>query len=281
MFGLFRKPEPAPGNVDRAEEWERSPTIAINTPTSNKTAYLLSNLGRSVEVHFRGEPIRITPTALFRKPAYGRSYVRADQDGESKAFNLSEVKLPPQVTIRLARRKLEPLTSTGAGRSFLSSFLGVALLVLGVVAAAAWYGGIVNLSDIGLDGVIAPVSESPPRLPDAPPTNPLNPPPPLITDAPPAPTTSPAAKEDKAIVPPTPPSAAEDSASTFGRVFTSKAGTAVRAEFVEFQFQGSRVILRKHDGQLLDVSMNDLSRDDQQWIREELKRRRVERSLPR
>lgn len=63
----------------------------------------------------------------------------------------------------------------------------------------------------------------------------------------------------------------------FGRQFTSRTGSQMRAKFIEFRFQGSRVILEKEDGSELDVSMNDLSKSDQDWIREEVKRRAKER----
>lgn len=62
------------------------------------------------------------------------------------------------------------------------------------------------------------------------------------------------------------------------RTFTDKTGqhTTV-AEFLEFKTdatRGSRVTLRKTDGKEIEVPMNSLSKDDQQWIRDEVKRRR-------
>lgn len=62
--------------------------------------------------------------------------------------------------------------------------------------------------------------------------------------------------------------------TNFGRKFTSRTGSTLNAEFIEFQFHGSKVVLRKQDGSELTVSINDLSTQDQQWIRDELKRRR-------
>jgi len=61
---------------------------------------------------------------------------------------------------------------------------------------------------------------------------------------------------------------------TFGRVWIDKTGKhRIRAEYVEFRVQGGRVVLRKEDGSTIDVAMRDLSDADQDWIREENRRR--------
>jgi hypothetical protein len=63
------------------------------------------------------------------------------------------------------------------------------------------------------------------------------------------------------------------------RTFTDKSGEfSVDAEYVEFRVQNSRVILKKaEDGSEVDVSFNDLSDRDQEWIRAENKRRAEKR----
>ena len=67
-------------------------------------------------------------------------------------------------------------------------------------------------------------------------------------------------------------------ATYFGREFSDTSGSfRVRAEFIEFQpdrGSGSHVLLRKADGSEIAVAMNRLSKADQAWIRDEVKRRK-------
>lgn len=78
----------------------------------------------------------------------------------------------------------------------------------------------------------------------------------------------------QAASPPDLPPTNEQESNANLHTFTDKSGQyTTRAEFVEFRFQGSRVILRKADGTEVDISMNDLSREDQSWVRDEVKRR--------
>lgn len=59
------------------------------------------------------------------------------------------------------------------------------------------------------------------------------------------------------------------------RTFTDDTGEfTIRAKFLRFEFKGSKVVLEKPDGTFKTLSMNRLSKDDQQYVTEELKRRR-------
>lgn len=55
------------------------------------------------------------------------------------------------------------------------------------------------------------------------------------------------------------------------RDWTSTAGTTLRAEFVEFK--NSKAVLRKDSGDEIEVKSSDLSKEDQLWIRERMKRK--------
>ena len=62
-----------------------------------------------------------------------------------------------------------------------------------------------------------------------------------------------------------------------GHTITLRADAAqvrytVEAEFVEFK--GGKVHIKKEDGNVVAVSMNALSEEDQEWVKGELRRRR-------
>jgi hypothetical protein len=62
------------------------------------------------------------------------------------------------------------------------------------------------------------------------------------------------------------------------RVWTLRDGTyTTEAKFLRFEFEGSKVRLQKRDGEVIVVSMNNLKDQDQNYIRNELTRRRLSR----
>lgn len=87
-------------------------------------------------------------------------------------------------------------------------------------------------------------------------------------------------RERKPIVRVRPPSSpAPVEIVDLSRDFWNKDKTkSTRGEFVEFLQAGdgkpSRVAIKKGDGSIADLPMNELSADDQQWVRDESKRRR-------
>lgn len=298
MFGFFEKS----GDRERDESlsaWEQSPTVPIHAPTNRKTKFLLEHIGQAVVIRYHGELRTITPLYLFRKPHYGRSYVEAEHEGQSKSFNLDDISIPkatsapppspppkPSAPFAPIGRPLPAVTgetheTTAAAGCLTLSILGVMFAMC--CGVGGWCMGIGSNGTIAEPGKTVKSSPSSSEVePSRPSQTPIRP----ATPAEKEPTnsessavaTSPATKTPGQVddSPPNvePKAITLASESTFGRKFTSTAGTTTRAEFVEFRFQGSRVVLKKEDGSLIDVSMNQLSKEDQQWIRDELKRRK-------
>ena len=72
------------------------------------------------------------------------------------------------------------------------------------------------------------------------------------------------AKIDEEVAPPT--------FESVGRTWTSADGKfMIKAKFVKFE--AGNVFLEKEDGKVVDLSIGNLSAEDQQWVRDELKRR--------
>lgn len=275
MFGSKPKRSNS-GDDDRLAEWQRAPSVPVTKPTGLKTRLLLANLGRDLRVMYRKEPLVIRPISVFRKPAYNRMYVEAEHDGETKIFNISDL------LIRRPDSDSYYDDEPGDERRSSVPFALVLLLLVAGGAAAAVYFDLIPVDVLN----IARQNRVPPEVLNPAPNEPV-PPAGDSSVAPKAPSEKPNERPPRepaeSPMPATPPSdPAEPSSSTedptFGREFRDASGSfRVRAEFVEFQpdrGRGSRVILRKADGSQVDVAMNRLSKDDQAWIRDEVKRRR-------
>ena len=297
MFGFFEQS----GDRERDESlsaWEQSPTVPIHAPTNRKTKFLLEHIGQAVVIRYHDELRTITPLYLFRKPHYGRSYVEAEHDGQSKSFNLDDISIPkvksappspsPKPSAPFAPIGRPLPEATGETHETTATAGCLTLSILGVMFAmccgvGGWCMGIGSNGTIAEPGTTVKSSPSPSEVEPPRPTQiPIRPATPAkkesantesstVTTSPATKTPGPVNDSPPHVEPKAPATASE---STFGRKFTSTAGTTTRAEFVEFRFQGSRVILKKEDGSLIDVSMNQLSKEDQQWIRDELKRRK-------
>jgi hypothetical protein len=146
----------------------------------------------------------------------------------------------------------------------------VLLAIGGGICFVCCGGGVAGLTSIGRKPDVAPADPKPAAaLPQAKAEN-------VATVSSPSiePTTELASQ-----ISPTPEEPQTIEPSTFGHEFTDSTGEYhTRAEFVDFHqatgSQPSTVTLRKKDGTFKDVPMNSLSKDDQEWIRAEVKRRK-------
>lgn len=278
MFGASRKKTSGTDEESRLAEWQRSPSVPVKKATGLKTRLLLENIGRELKVMYRNEPYVIRPLSIFRKPAYNRMYVEAEYEGEPKVFNIADL------MIRRPDSDSYFDDEETVAKSSAIPLLGLLLVLVLAGAAVAYFMGAIPFD-------IAKQVEERLNLPAAPVAPPVEqtddvvpPSEPPVAELPAQETTTPPSTKHPLPLPTspatkegTPPTVAGD--SSFGREFSdSTGGFRIRAEFVEFQpdrGRGSRVILRKADSTEVDVAMNRLSKEDQAWIREEVKRRKM------
>ena len=98
----------------------------------------------------------------------------------------------------------------------------------------------------------------------------------VLTDIPAEPVQEDPVDNALVVLPPMPES---ESPAPFGREFIDKTGKhRTRAELVVFKWieQGSKVVLRKEDGTQVELLLSTLSRADQEWVKDEVRRRKGE-----
>jgi hypothetical protein len=273
VFGFSGKSDGDAYDQERLDDWDRSPSEQIAKPRSKKAKFLLAHVGHQVEIAYYGERRVVVPQFLFRKPEYDRSYLQAISDGESKTFKLDEITIPRQSMVKRPRK--ESAATATPSMTALSCLVSSAVLVGACFLCCGGMGTMFVGSNPTSSPPVASVPARRTSIPVSAPLPQIEPPtkeePAEIPEFIPVEAGSPVVAED-------PPATEASIASTFGREFADKTGAyRTRAEFVEFQAdsgRGSRVIMRKENGQTVDVAMNSLSADDQEWIRAEVKRRR-------